>query len=197
MSYLSGGKGTALDGQVGVSADRRQLLGNFEGNVLVAGRRLGGRVLVLGDGSNLGVDSSLVAENALETDTASVALEGAEQDGVGLAFEITRSLRVAEGLVGNDLLQAVEVGDVGRAFGSSLVTEETKDGILDGQGVVELQIGVDDSQDSFMGVLLRNLALAHLGVEADFASRRTARKGNDRSLVLHDVSSIEYSQFGT
>ncbi len=106
---------------------------------------------------------------------------------VGLTLEITGGLRVGEGLVGNDLLQAVKVLDVGSTLGRSLVAQKTEDSILDLQRVVELQVGVDDSQDSFMRVFLGNLTLAHLGVKANLTSGGKARKGENRSFVLHDV----------
>ena len=159
MTYIARREGTALDGEVGISTDRSELHGHCESDVLVARGGGGGRVLVLGNSSNLGVDGSLVAENGLQTDLASVSLKSTEEDGVGLSSDITSSLGIGESLVSNDLLEAIEVVNIRGTGSSGSIAEQCKDGVLDLKRIVQLKSSVDGAEDSLMGVLLRNLTL--------------------------------------
>lgn len=99
MTYLARGEGARLDSELGIRADGSQLSSNIQSDLLVTGCRLGCGILVLCDGSDLGVHGSLVAENGLQTDGASVALKSTVQNGLGLAINITSCLSVGEGLV--------------------------------------------------------------------------------------------------
>jgi len=113
---------------------------------------------VLLDGSDLGVDSRLIAQRASLANRQGVLLESAEQDGIDLAVEITSSLGVGKGLVGNNLLQAVQVGNIGRTKGGSGIAQQREDGVLNLEGVVQLQCQVGSAEDGLVRVLLRHLA---------------------------------------
>lgn len=140
---------------------------------------------MLGDGSNLRVHSSLVAENGSLANSGGVPLQGTEHDGVSLAVNITSSLGVGESLVGNDLLEAVEVLDVGCTLGSGSVAEQGEDGILDLQGVVELKVRLGGGDDCLVGVLLGNLPLNNGVVEGNLAGSSQAGEGKKGCLKLH------------
>lgn len=86
---------------------------------------------MLGDGCDLGVGRGLVAEHRGQADGAGVPLQGAEHDGVGHAIDVVGGLGVGEGLVGDDLLEAVEVGHVRGAGGGSGVAEQGEDAVRD------------------------------------------------------------------
>ncbi len=188
ITNITGGEGAAVESKLGIGANGGQSLGDSELDISIArGLRRGG-VLVLGDAGDLGVDGGLGAENAGEADLAGVALEGAEDDGLGLAVDVASGLCVGEGLVGNDLLEAVQVLDVGSTLGGGGVAQEGKDGVGDVQGVVELQGRVDDAEGSLVRVLLGNLTLGRaVRVQGDLAGRSNAHQGSERSFVLHDV----------
>lgn len=185
ITYITGSKGSSVDGEVRVSTNGSQLGSDIESNLLVAAGGAGGRVLVLSDGSNLRVDSSLVAENGSLTNSGGVPLQGTEHDGVGLAVNIASSLGVGESLVGNDLLEAVEVLNVGCTLGSGSVAEKSEDGILNLQRVVELEVRLGSGDNSLVRVLLRNLPLDDGVVEGNLAGSSHAGEGEKGCLVLH------------
>lgn len=181
FTYVAGGKSTGLDGQGRVGADGGELLRHVQGDLLVARGGVRGRILVLGDGGDLGVGGGLVADDRGHADAGRVSLQGAEHDGVGHARDIVGGLGVGEGLVGDDLLEAVEVVDVGGALGGGGVAEEREDGILDLQRVVELQVRVCDVEDGLVRVLLGDLSLGDAGVEGEVAGSSQAGKGEEDS----------------
>lgn len=185
FTYIAGSKGTGLNGQGRIGADGGELLRNVQGDLLVARGGIRGRILVLGDGSDLRVGGGLVADDRGLADGGSVSLQGAEHDGVGHSRDIVGRLGVGEGLVGDDLLEAVEVVDVGGSLGGSGVAEEREDGILDLQRVVELQVRVCDVEDGLVGVLLRDLSLHDTGVEGDLAGSSQPDEGEEGGRVLH------------
>ena len=91
-------------------------------------------------------------------------------------------------ILGNDLLQAIQVVNLGGTVGSSRVAQEGEDGVKNVEGVVELQGVVGGDEDGLVRVLLGNLTLGRLvGVDGDLAGGSNARKGNHSSSVLHDV----------
>lgn len=182
------GESAGLDGQVGVGTDGSELRSDIQGDLLVARGLGGGRVLVLGDGSDLGVLRSLVAEDRGKADLAGVSLEGPEHDSIGLSIDIASRLRVGESLVGDDLLKTIEVRDVGSSLGSGSVAEKGEDSILNLKGVVQLEVGVDILEDGLVRVLLRNLTLGHARSHVRVGhvpSSSEARKGDNSNLVLH------------
>jgi len=188
ITNIAGREGTALESKERVGTNGGQSLGDGQLDISIA-RGLGrGRVLVLGDAGDLGVDGGLGAEHAGQADLARVALEGAEDDGLGLAVNVASGLGVGEGLVGNNLLEAVQVLDVGGTRGGGCVTQEGKDGVGDVEGVVQLQGRIDDAEGGFVRVLLGNLTLGGAArVQGDLAGRSNAHQGSERSFVLHDV----------
>lgn len=111
--------------------------------------------------SNLGVDCDFVAKNALQTNRAGVPLNSAEKHGHGEAVDllllILEQQSVAEGLVGSDLMKAVQVLNKASALSSGSVSEETEDGVLDLENVVELQELLGGGEKEFVRELLRNL----------------------------------------
>lgn len=119
---------------------------------------------MLGDCVNLGVGGSLVADDRGQTDLARVALEGTEEQGVCLAINITSCFCVGKGLVGNVLLETVQVGDGAGAVGGGSISEQRKDSVLNVLGVVQLQSRVGGLQDSLVGVLLCRCSLMHIPV---------------------------------
>lgn len=191
-TYLARGKRGGLQGDGRVATNGGDLDGNgqLNGGVDLGGTG-GGGVLVLLEGVDLGVDGGLVAVDAELADGEGVLLDGAEEDGVDLAVEIAGRLGVGEGLVGDDLLQAVEVRDVGGADGRSRVAEEGKDGVLDLEGVVELEEDVGGPQDGLVGVLLGHLTPHQAGGThpapelGDVASAGHAGQAEEGDFVLH------------
>lgn len=191
LTYLSRGKSASLEGQLGVGADRGQLLRDVQGDLLVARGGAGGGVLVLGDGGDLGVLGGLVAEDRGLPDGGGVPLERPEQDGVGLAGDVARRLGVGEGLVGDDLLEAVEVLDLGRARGGGGVAQEGEDGVRDAHGVVELEVRVGDVEDRLVRVLLGHLSLDDGAVDGQIAGGGETGEGEESRSVLHLCGSSE------
>lgn len=185
VTYLTGSEGSSVDGEVRVSANGRELGSDIQSDLLVAAGGAGSGVLVLSDGSNLRVHSSLVAENGSLANSGGVPLQSAEHDGVSLAINIASSLGVGESLVGDDLLEAVEVLDVGCTLGSGGVAEQSEDGILDLQRVVELEVGLGGGDDSLVRVLLGNLPLDDGVVEGNLAGSSQAGEGKNGCLELH------------
>jgi hypothetical protein len=191
-TYLARGKRGGLQGNERVATNGGDLDGNgqLNGGVDLGGTG-GGRVLVLLEGVNLGVDGGLVAVDAELADGERVLLNGAEEDGVDLAVEIVGRLGVGEGLVGDDLLQAVEVGDVGGAEGGGRVAQQGKDGVLDLEGVVELEEDVGGAEDGLVRVLLGHLAplqarRAHPAPElGDITGAGHAGQAEEGDFVLH------------
>lgn len=182
------GECAGLDGQVGVGTDGCELRRDIQGDLLVARGLGGGRVLVLGDGSDLGVLRRLVAEDRGKADLASVSLESPEHDRISLSIDIASRLSVGESLVGNDLLQAVEVIDIGSSVGSGGVSEKGEDSVLNLKRVVQLEVRVDNAEDGLVRVLLRNLALGHARGHVrvgHLPSSNEAREGDNSNLVLH------------
>lgn len=191
-TYLARGKRGGLQGNERVTADGGDLDGSGQLNGGVDGGGTGGGgVLVLLEGVDLGVDSGLVAVDAELADGERVLLDGAKEDGVNLAVEIAGRLGVGEGLVGDDLLQAVEVGNVGGTLDGSGVTQQGEDGVLDLEGVVELEEGVGGAEDGLVRVLLGHLAphqarRAHLAPElGDIAGAGHAGQAEEGDFVLH------------
>lgn len=174
-----------MEGQGRVSAKGGKLLGHVQGDLLVARGGARGRVLVLGDGRNLGVGRGLVAQYRGQPNGARVPLQGTEHDGVGHARHVVGGLGVGEGLVGDDLLEAVEVGHVRGAVGGGGIAEQRKDGVGDVLGVVELQVRVGHAKDGLVGVLLRNLPLGDMVVEGNLAGSSKPGEGEKHDLVLH------------
>ena len=111
VTLVSGLEGAGLERVEGVSADLLNLLGESEGDSLVNLGSVGrGGVLVLLNGSNLGVDGldALAGDGGL-ADLLSVALEGAVDEGSGHALDVLGGLCVGEGTVSGGLLEAVSV----------------------------------------------------------------------------------------
>ncbi len=105
-----------------------------------------------------------------------------------MAIDVTGRLGVGEGLVGHNLLQAVQIVDFRGALGSSGVAKKSKDSVLNVEGVVQLESGVGGPEDSLVRVLLGDLALRELArIQRHLAGRSNAREGNKCSSVLHDV----------
>lgn len=70
------------------------------------------------------------------------------------ALDVGSRLCVGEGLVGDALLQAVEVGDGTGALGGSGVAEQREDGVYDVVDVVQLESGLGAGQELSVGELL-------------------------------------------
>ena len=130
---------------------------------------------MLRNSRNLRVRRRLVADDARQTNLARVALNSTEQHGVDHAVEVSRGLGVGEGLVGRDLLQTVQVGDLAGALGGGRVAEKPEDGVLDVERVVKLEIEVGGAQDGLVRVLLGHLAL----VEEPVGHLAGGRNGGD------------------
>lgn len=101
----------------------------------------------------LGLDAR--AKDAREADLAGVAFQGAEDEGVDLALDVSGGFSVGERLVGGGLLQAIWVGDLAEALRGGGVSEEAKDRVDDSVGVVEVQGRADRRQVLFVGVLCK------------------------------------------
>lgn len=185
VTHLARGKGSALDGQGRVGTDRGELRSDVQGNLLVARSRCRGGVLVLRDGSNLGVRRGLVAKNRRLADSRRVPLKSTEQDRLRLTVDIPRRLGVREGLVGDDLLEAVEVLDVGGTLRGGGVAEEGKDSVLDLQWVIKLQVRLGGGDDGLVRVLLGHFPLDNMVVQRDLTGSSQAGEGQDGRLVLH------------
>lgn len=140
---------------------------------------------MLSDGGDLGVGGGLVAEHRCQTNLASVPLQCAEHDGVGHAIDIAGGFGVGEGLVSDDLLEAVEVGHVRGTGGGSGVTQQSEDPILDLQRVVELQVRAGGAEDGLVRVFLGNLSLRILVVEGDLTGSSQPGEGENSDLELH------------
>ena len=163
-TYVARGKGATEKGKVGVGTDSSKLLGQLKGDGLVQGAGIsGGSILVLGEGGNLGIDSLVGAKNALDTDTASVPLNGLEQESSSHATNVLGLLGVGESLIGSLLLETVEVGDLTSTLGGGSVTQKTEDGVLDSLGVVQVEQVAGDGEHEVVRVLLRNLSLVDVG----------------------------------
>lgn len=191
-TYLARGKRSGLQGNKRVTTNGGDLDSGSQLNGRVdLGGTGGGGVLVLLEGVDLGVDGGLVAVDAELADGEGVLLDGAEEDGVDLAVEIAGRLGVGEGLVGDDLLQAVEVGDVGGAGSGRRVAEEGKDGVLDLEGVVELEEGVGGAENGLVRVLLGHLTPHQAGGThpapelGDITSAGHAGQAEEGDFVLH------------
>ncbi len=90
----------------------------------------------------------------MQTRSGEKTYESTEDQGVRLALKIISCLRIGEGLVGNSLLQTVEVLNIASALGSGGVAEKRKDGSLNLVDIVQVQGGLDASEEPFMRVLL-------------------------------------------
>lgn len=161
VANLARGKSAGEEGLGGVTADGSDLDGKVQDGLLVFGRLGRGRVLDLRQGGDLGVDGlDGRAELAGLADGQGVPLQGAEDERVDHAGDVVVGLGVGEGLVGNDLLQTVEVGGVNlvRSLGGGCVTQKGKDGGLDLQGVVVLEKLVHGQEVELVRVLLGDLS---------------------------------------
>ena len=113
VAEIARGKSARVESVKWVAADQSDLDGEFERDGFVGGRcPVRGRVLVLGDEGNLrvhGLDRR--AERRFLAHRASVALQGAVDQGADLAVKVVFLLGVGEGAVGGGLLETVGVGD--------------------------------------------------------------------------------------
>jgi hypothetical protein len=113
VTKLTGSESSRLESQKRVATNESDLLCQRERDGLVQGSSaVRGGVLVLLESSDLGVDC-LDGDtcNGLETDLASVALQGAEDEGSDLSVNVTSSLSIGESLVSSGELQAIGVGN--------------------------------------------------------------------------------------
>ncbi|CAG1999802.1 unnamed protein product [Fusarium graminearum] len=146
---------------VGVSADTSQLLGQLKGDGLV--NSLGtsaSSILVLSEGCDLRVDSSLCAKLAGSANLGGVALNSLEEQRTSHTAEVTDSLGVGESLISSLLLQTSQVCDLACTLSGSSITQEAEDGIGNLLGVVKVEELLGDSEDKVMRVFLGNLTLA-------------------------------------
>jgi hypothetical protein len=168
-------------GKVGVSAEGGELAGELKSNGLVDGQSVvGGSILVRDESANLRVDSRLIAQNAGDTNTTGVTLDGLEHQRTSHTTDVADSLRVGEGLVGGSLLKTVKVGDIAGTLLSSSVTKKTKDGILDVEGVLELHELIGNAENDTVRLLLRDLTLVDRGALGDGGSGSQAEHGTSR-----------------
>ena len=189
-TYLTRSKCAGLQSEEGVGTDGSQSLGSLDLDVLIDISSTSGRgVLVLLDVCQLGVDRSLVAQSASPANGEGVPLQSTEEDSVGGEIKITSGLGVCQGLVGDDLLQAVQavVCHITGAVGRSSVAKEGEDSVDNVERIVKLESRVGGTENSLVGVLLGNLTLGggSPGVERNFAGRSHAGKGNNGRSVLH------------
>lgn len=185
FTYTTRSEGTSVDRQGGIGANRGELFRNIQGNRLVARGGARGGILVLGDSCNLGVGRGLVAEHRCLADGGSVPLQSAEHDGVGHPVDIIRGLGVGERLIGDNLLEAVEVLHVRGSVGGSSIAKKSEDGVRDALRVVELQVLLGRGDDGLVRVLLGNLPLHDTGVKGDLTGSSQPGEGEKRDLILH------------
>ena len=188
MAYLAGGKSAGGEGESGVGTNGSQLDGHIELDLCITRGLRGGGILMLLNSSDLRVDGSLVAQGAGQADLERVLLESTEQDGVRHGIQITSGLGVGEGLIGDDLLQAVQVLDVGGTGSGGGVTQESEDSVLDLEGVVQLEGGIGGTEDGLVRVLLGHLTPSQLvPVLHGITGGGDARQPQQSDFVLHLV----------
>ena len=190
---------------LGISTNRSKLLGKCENNSLVTSCcSCGGGILMLLNSLNLGVHSSLVANDRSETNCASISLKRSIHQRIRLTGNISSRLRVGESLIRSSLMKAVEVRDRPGSSGSRCVSEQTEDRILNVVRVVESQVHANTIEESIVGVFLGDFTASKHGFrdrEAEGilgfgdwhrSSRSNAKEGEEVScgLVLHDVGQI-------
>lgn len=161
-TYITGGESAGQKGQGGVSTNARELDSKVEDDILVDLLGVvGGRILVLRDGSDLCVVGSLVAVHASKTDGAGVLLKGTVEQGIGETSDslilVVEREGVGESLVGNDLLETVQIGHITSTISGGGGTEETEDGVNNVETVVELEDVLGGSDNGLMRLLLRDL----------------------------------------
>ena len=151
---------------------------------------------------NLGVHSSLVANDRSETNCASISLKRSIHQRIRLTGNISSRLRVGESLIRSSLMKAVEVRDRPGSSGSRCVSEQTEDRILNVVGVIEGQVDTNTVEESIMGVFLGDFAASkHSPWNGEDilgsgnwhrSSRGHAKEGDEEScgFVLHDVGQI-------
>jgi len=161
-TYISWSEGAGKESFLRISSNRSELFGESKNDVLVDGSGIGrGRILMLLDSLNLGVDSSLVAANTGQSNLASVSLQSCVQQSIRLTSNIPSCLCIGESLIGSSLMKTVQVGDLSSTGSSSRVTEKTEDRVLNLVGVVEVQVDSDAIEESVVRVLLRHFTAHH------------------------------------
>lgn len=122
---LSRGKRSAVNRPQRIAANAGDLNRQIQRDLLVVIRgTVRGRVLVLREGRDLRVHGLQArAERALLPDGSRVPLQGPENEGVGHALDVSIGFGIREGLVGDCLLEAVEIGNGASTGGGSLGRE--------------------------------------------------------------------------
>lgn len=129
VADLAWRKGTTLQCILSITTDRSNLLSKSKDNGLVrASGAIRSRILMLLNSCDLGIDGlNGCTRVGLESNRASVALEGAIDKSSCHARHIIGGLGVSECLVGGGLLETFGVGDLAGACSSSLSTSAMLD----------------------------------------------------------------------
>src|SRR5882757_5581179 len=149
QTHISRSEGAGKESQLRISPDRGELLSESKNNLLVDGSgtcRSG--ILMLGNSCNLRVDSGFGAENASQSNLASVSLQSSEDQSISLTCHIPSCLCVGESLIGGCLVETVQICNLSSTGSGGCVTEKTEDGVLDLVGVVEVQVDTDTIEKS-------------------------------------------------
>lgn len=161
-----------------ISPDRSELLSESKNDLLVDGSGTArSRILMLRNSCNFRVDSGFGAENASQSNLASVSLQSSEDQSISLTCHIPSCLCVGESLIGGSLVETVQVGNLSSTGRGGCVTEKTEDGVLNLVGVIEVQVDTDPIKKSVVRVFLGDFTGHHSPCEGECDDILCSRSG--------------------